>query len=174
MQGKVVKRRTRRAVEGAALEPLEPSQLDALDRRLIGLLTEDGRRPLLDLARLLGVSEATARSRLRRLEETRTVRVVAIRNIFATDNELMLQVAVEVTDRPPADVAAELAQWPEVLSAILVSGPHQVELMVAVAHSSALQELLDNWLSRIRGIRRLMPAITLEVCKYETNWATYS
>ena len=174
MQRKAVKHRTGPAAEGAALKPLEPSQLDALDRRLIGLLTEDGRRPLLDLARLLGVSEATARSRLRRLEETRTVRVVAIRNIFATGNELMLQVAVRVADRPPADVAAELAEWPEVLSVILVSGPHQIEMMVAVAHSSALQELLDDWLSRIRGICSLTPAIALEVCKYETDWATYS
>lgn len=154
------------------LQPLRPSDLDVLDHQLIDFLREDGRRPTRDLALQLGVSEASVRSRLRRLQETRTVRVVAVRDIFTTGNDLLLRLGVEVADRPAADVARELADYPAVLSVILVSGRHQIEVLIAVGSREALQELLEDWWRRVRGIRRLESALTLEVCKFESDWAT--
>lgn len=156
------------------MQPLRPSDLDALDHRLIDLLREDGRRPTRDLALRLGVSEASVRSRLRRLQETRTVRVMAVRDIFTTGNELLLRLGVEVADRPATDVARELADHPAVLSVVLVSGRHQIEVMIALPDRKALQELLEDWWQRVRGIRRLEPALTLEVCKFESDWATHT
>lgn len=155
-----------------APQPLRPSDLDALDHRLIDLLREDGRRPTRDLALQLGVSEASVRSRLRRLQQTRTVRVVAVRDIFTTGNDFLLRLGVEVADRPAADVARDLANHPAVLSVVLVSGRHQIEVLIAVPSREALQELLEDWWRRVRGIRQLEPALTLEVCKFESDWAT--
>lgn len=120
------------------------------------------------------MSEASVRSRLRRLQETRTVRVVAVRDVFTTGNELLLSLGVEVADRPATDVARELADHPAVLSVVLVSGRHQIEAMIALPDREALQELLEDWWRRVRGIRRLEPALTLEVCKFESDWATHT
>lgn len=158
----------------AAPQPLQPSDLDAIDHRLIDLLREDGRRPTRDLAPRLGISEASVRGRLRRLQETKTVRIVAVRDIFTTGNELLLRLGVEVADRPATDVARELAEYPAVLSAVIVSGRHQIEVLVALPDRKALQELLENWRCGIRGIRRLELALTLEVCKFESDWATHT
>ena len=49
--------------------------LDALDRRLVATLKQDGRMSFTQLATELGVAEATARKRLHRLVESGTIRI---------------------------------------------------------------------------------------------------
>lgn len=49
------------------------TDLDALDRQLIGLLRADGRAPISKLATILGVSRATVQSRLDRLLDSGTI-----------------------------------------------------------------------------------------------------
>lgn len=122
----------------------------------------------------LGVGEAAVRGRLRRLQETRTVRVMALRDIFTTGNDLLLRLGVEVADRPAADVARELADHPAVLSVVLVSGCYQIEVLIALPDRTALQKLLEEGWWHVRGIRRLDLALTLEVCKFEIDWATHA
>ena len=46
------------------------SDLDGLDRALIGILRKDGRAPLSKIAAMLSVSRATVQSRLDRLLES--------------------------------------------------------------------------------------------------------
>ena len=52
--------------------------LDELDYAIINLLREDGRLPYRAIARELGLTEATVRSRVKRLEESGSMRVVAV------------------------------------------------------------------------------------------------
>ena len=44
-------------------------KLDKIDRRIVSLLQKDGRMPIVTLAKELGTSETTARTRLKRLIE---------------------------------------------------------------------------------------------------------
>ena len=43
--------------------------MDALDYRILGMLSDDARRPFAELARELGVSQPTVAERVRRMEE---------------------------------------------------------------------------------------------------------
>ena len=58
-------------------------ELDGIDHQIIGLLREDGRLPYRAIARELGLTEATVRARVKRLEESDTMRVVAVSDIEA-------------------------------------------------------------------------------------------
>lgn len=52
--------------------------LDTLDQRIIMALEDDGRRPYREIARDLGVAEATVRSRVQRLTQSGWIRITAV------------------------------------------------------------------------------------------------
>src|SRR3981081_166564 len=51
---------------------------DQLDRQIIALLQEDGRRPNTEIGQVLGVTETTVRKRIRRLVSEKLIKVVAV------------------------------------------------------------------------------------------------
>ncbi|MGD8392813.1 MAG: winged helix-turn-helix transcriptional regulator, partial [Desulfobacterales bacterium] len=53
---------------------------DQIDCRMIELLQKDGRIPNTDIAKEIGISEATVRSRLNRLIEEGYIQIVAVSN----------------------------------------------------------------------------------------------
>ena len=57
-------------------------ELDKLDCRLIRLLQKDGRMSNIALAQELGVSEYTVRSRLKRLLDDETIKIVAVFSVI--------------------------------------------------------------------------------------------
>jgi DNA-binding Lrp family transcriptional regulator len=150
-----------------------PIELDAVDQRIIELLREDGRMPFRVLARELGLTETTARARVRRLEDSNTMKVVAVTDFEAVGYELLLAVGVQVEDRSPAEVAHDLAQIPEVFSVNVVIGSHDVEILVVAEDQAALADLISNRLACLPGVRRLTPSLAVDVLKNQPDWVPF-
>ena len=55
-------------------------KLDRVDRKMVALLQKDGRMPIVSIAKELGISETTARSRLKRLISEDVIKVIAVSN----------------------------------------------------------------------------------------------
>ncbi|WP_241505881.1 Lrp/AsnC family transcriptional regulator [Parahaliea mediterranea] len=153
----------------AAVTEFHP-QLDEVDHRIIALLREDGRMPFRALAKALGLTEATVRSRVRRLEESNTMRVVAVTDIEAAGYNLLLAVGVQVESRTPESVARELAAIPEVFSVNVVVGTHDIEALVVAEDQAALHRLLSDRLAALPGVRRLTPSLAVNVLKNQPDW----
>lgn len=62
--------------------------LDALDRALVAALEDDGRRPYRDIARDLGVAEATVRHRVAKLVDSGLIRITAVGDPLALGVEV--------------------------------------------------------------------------------------
>jgi Lrp/AsnC family transcriptional regulator for asnA, asnC and gidA len=152
---------------GPAPAPLE---LDAIDHGIISLLRADGRMPYRAIARELGVTENTVRARVRRLEESNTMRVVAVTDIEAAGYSMLLAVGVQVEGRSPEEVAQELARFTEVFSVNVVVGAHDLEILVVAEGRPALERLLTERLAGVPGVRRLTPALALDVLKNQPDW----
>ncbi|MEJ2533467.1 MAG: Lrp/AsnC family transcriptional regulator [Halioglobus sp.] len=152
---------------GPAPAPLE---LDAIDHGIISLLRADGRMPYRAIARELGVTENTVRGRVRRLEESNTMRVVAVTDIEAAGYSMLLAVGVQVEGRSPEEVAQELARFTEVFSVNVVVGAHDLEILVVAEGRPALERLLTERLAGVPGVRRLTPALALDVLKNQPDW----
>lgn len=148
-------------------------ELDKTDHAIIDLLREDGRLPYRAIARELGLTETMVRGRVRRLEESNTMRVVAVTDIEAAGYEMLLAVGVQVESRPPVDVARELAEIPEVFSVNVVVGTHDIEILVVAKDQEALANLLSVQLAGIAGIRRLTPALAVDVLKNQPDWVPF-
>ncbi|KAA1194554.1 Lrp/AsnC family transcriptional regulator [Pseudohalioglobus sediminis] len=151
----------------------EHVDLDAIDQGVIALLREDGRMPYRSIARELGVTEATVRARVKRLEESNTMRVVAVTDTQAAGFDLLLAVGVQVEGRAPEAVAQDLARIEEVFSVNVVVGTHDVEILVMARDPGSLKTLLADTLGSIPGVRRLTPALAIDVLKNQPDWVPF-
>ena len=148
-------------------------ELDDTDNAIIDLLRADGRLPYRAIARELGVTESTVRSRVRRLEESNTMRVVAVTDIEAAGFGMLLAIGVQVEGRSPETVARDLARFPEVFSVNVVVGAQDVEILVVTEDQVSLNELIGIHLAAVPGVRRLTPALALEVLKNQPDWVPF-
>lgn len=146
-------------------------EFDEIDRSIIELLRRNGRATNQQVATSLGLAAATVSARIRRMEDADALRVVAVSDFSAHGYNVLLEVAIEVEGRPAAQVAAELAEIPEVFAAHLVTGRHDIDLLIALRNVEDLAPLLFEKISRIKGIRSLTPAIAVDVVKYDFDVA---
>lgn len=148
--------------------------LDELDFRIISLLRKDGRLPYRVVARELGLTEAAVSVRIRRLEETDSLRVVAVADASALGFDLLVSVGVKVEGRPVAEVATALAEIDEVFSITLVLGRFDIELLLLARDQQHLDALLNDRLATLPGVRKLMPSLAMNVLKSQSNWVPFT
>ena len=153
--------------------PLSLPELDATDAAIIALLRADGRMPYRAIARETGLTENTVRARVRRLEESNTMRVVAVTDIEAAGFSMLLAIGVQVENRSPEAVARDLAGIPQVFSVNVVVGTHDIEILVVAQDQAALDELITRQLAGLPGVRRLTPALALDVLKNQPDWVPF-
>lgn len=149
----------------------ELHELDDVDRQIIAVLRRDGRATNQDIARTLNMAAATVSARVRRLEQTKAMKVVAVTDFAALGYQVLLAIGVEVENRPAADVANDLARLPEVFAAHLVTGARDIELLVALKDFDDLQNFVMNDIAAVQGIRRVECAIATEVVKFDFDVA---
>ena len=147
--------------------------LDEVDEAIIALLREDGRMPFRGIARELGIAENTVRARVRRMEESDTMRVVAVTDIEAAGYGMLLAIGVQVEGRAPEAVASDIAQIHEVFSVNVVVGSHDIEILVVAEDRAALNELISCKLGGMPGVRRLTPSLALDVLKNQPDWVPF-
>ena len=150
-----------------------PIELDATDQAIIDLLRQDGRMAYRAIARELGITEPTVRARVRRMEESDTMRVVAVTDVQAAGYGMLLAVGVQVENRTPEEVARDLAEIPEVFSVNVVVGAQDVEILVVAEDALGLNQLLNETLAGIAGVRRLTPALAVDVLKNQPDWVPF-
>ena len=130
---------------------------DDVDHRLLGLLRQDARRTISDLADTLGVSRATVRARLGRLESSGEIvgYTVVLRAglIHAPVRGVML---IGVEGRAGDRVVEALRGFPEVSAIHTTNG--KWDLMVEIA--AATLTALDGVLRRIRLVHGITASET--------------
>ncbi|MEY4161050.1 MAG: hypothetical protein RLZZ136_1671 [Pseudomonadota bacterium] len=149
----------------------QPIQLDAVDHKIIEHLRHYGRASNQQIAEGLGLTATTVSSRIKRMEESNQLRVVAVSDFSAHGFNFLMRVMVEVDGRPASQVAHELAQFPEVFATHLVTGRYDVDMLVALHGFEDLSSLLLEKFSKVRGIRTLVPSIVVDIVKYQFDVA---
>jgi Lrp/AsnC family transcriptional regulator, leucine-responsive regulatory protein len=145
--------------------------IDDIDRSIVDELRRNGRATNQQIADTLTLTAATVSARIRRMEDANKLRVVAVSDFSAHGYNVLMEVAIEVDGRPASEVAAELAAFPEVFAAHLVTGRYDIDMLVALHDYDELPDLMLNKLSKVRGIRSMMPAIAVDVIKYKFDIA---
>jgi Lrp/AsnC family transcriptional regulator for asnA, asnC and gidA len=143
--------------------------MDELDSNIIELLRSNGRATNQEIAEKLSVTPATVSARLRRMEEARVMRVVAVTDFSAHNYNVLIALGVKVQGRGVREVGRDLALLPEVLSVNIMNGPHELELLVALHDFSEINMLLSEHIAAISGVSEISPGIAADIVKFEFN-----
>lgn len=157
--------------KGAGRNMSEQFTVDDIDRSIVTCLRGNGRATNQQIAGKLGLTAATVSSRIRRMEDADKLRVVAVSDFSAHGYNVLMEVAVEVDGRPASEVAQELAQFPEVFAAHLVTGRYDIDMLVVLREFGELPALVLEKFSQVRGVRSMVPAIAIDVLKYRFDIA---
>lgn len=129
--------------------------LSDVDRRILALLQADGRRPLADIGREVGLSTPAVKRRVDRMEASGVIRGYAA-VIDAARLGLGIEAIAEVycAERTaPADVLATVEGIPEVVSAVTVSGEPDAVLRVQVGDVRHLERVIEALRRRPNVVR---------------------
>jgi len=135
----------------------------------VEILQANGRATNQEIAARLSVSAATISSRIRRLEQSRAMRVVAVSDYSAHGFNVLIAIGVKVRGRPPADVGQDLAKLHEVLSIQTTTGPNDLEMLVGLRDFSQINTFLTVQAAGIAGVYELQSGLATDVLKYEFN-----
>lgn len=145
--------------------------LDELEIGIIDILRDNGRATNLEIAERLGVTAATVSSRIKRLEESRAMKVVAVSDFAAHGFEIMLAVGIKVAGRDVEAVTADLAKLPEVFSINQMNGRFDLELLVALTSFDDINLFLSDHVAQIEGIIDLDAGVAYDIVKFEFHVA---
>ncbi len=105
-----------------------------MKQKLLALLTKDPRISIKSLAKILGVSEKKVNSEIEKLLKSgEIVGFAAVLNSNKNENEITAMVEIRVTTqrgRGFDEVAERIARFPEVQNVYLISGSHDLNLLV--------------------------------------------
>jgi len=144
--------------------------LDALDRRIIDQLQDDGRRSNVAIARALGVTEATIRNRIDRLVSNGFIRIAAVidprKTPYLTDAMIWIRL-----ERGRAREAGEhLAALPNVVYVAYTAGRYDMLIEALFESDDQLVEFLHGTLSKVPGVLQSETYHVLHTVKINYDW----
>ncbi|MCU4673948.1 Lrp/AsnC family transcriptional regulator [Microbacterium fluvii] len=148
---------------------MDPLLADDIDRRIIDQLRVDGRRSFGEIARNVGLSEVSVRSRYNRLRDLGVVQVVAMPDPIRMQ-QVECHLLIRVRDVGVEVVANHLAKHPEVKFIAATLGEFDLVVDVRFETNEALSQFLHTELRRIRGIDRVETSVVLENLKDSYLW----
>lgn len=146
------------------------SDLDPVDLQIIHILQQDGRMPNVEIARRMGISEATVRKRLDRLISSGIIKVTAIPDAvkvgFSTITFFTLDIDLAQVDR----IADQLARLPEVRAIYYTTGECDLIVEAWFTSGDTLLRFLTQQLALIPGIQRTATSHVLRTIKDGSRW----
>ncbi len=142
-----------------------PATLDEIDRLLIAALVEDGRATYAALAPVVGMSQASVRTRVQRLLEDRVISVtgrVDPASLGIGEFAFAFLEIAEASDK----MAGRLADIDEVVFVVVASGRFDLMIELRCATSERLVDALDR-VRETTGVRRMQVATVLHYDKQD-------
>lgn len=140
--------------------------VDAIDRKILALLQEDGRLTITELAARVGLSVSPCHRRLRELERAgviRGYRAVVDAAALGLTFQALVFVTMRQEDRETLLGFEEaVARVPEVVQAQRLFGDPDYLLRVVTADLTAYQELEDDVLAALPGVQRLNSTLVMK------------
>jgi len=142
------------------------TKIDITDHCIIALLQADGRLQHTDLARRLGIPEATVRRRMKRLPDERVMQIVAgLPDPYKIGYDTHAIVGLRVQPGKIGEVIAVLDPLPQIRYIGVTAGTYDVVVEALFENNDALRHFLTDTLGQIDGLQGTETSYVLEVAK---------
>jgi Lrp/AsnC family transcriptional regulator for asnA, asnC and gidA len=154
------------------LSPARTKKLDRLDCRLIHLLQTDGRMPNNAIAQELGISEFTVRRRLKRLLDSKTIRIVAVADPIDLGFEIAGNLKIRIDLKKTDGVLKQLKEIDSLIWVALTTGGTDVDVDFIVRSLKEFHELIFKRISKIDGVLSTETSLMVDLVKDTYDWGT--
>ena len=149
-------------------------KLDRVDREMIALLQKDGRMPIVNIARKLGISETTARSRLKRLIQEEIIRVVAVSNPIRLGFDIIGNIKLSIDLKKKDAILQSLKKIDALNYVALTTGGNDIDIEFIAGSLAEFKTLIFDEISQIDGVHSAETSLIVEIIKdtwdYGTAW----
>jgi Lrp/AsnC family transcriptional regulator for asnA, asnC and gidA len=145
--------------------------LDAVSKRIVELLQEDGRQPFVTIAREVGLSEAAVRQRVQKLLDADVMQIVAVTDPLQVGFTRQAMVGIRVSGDVAA-VSGALCAMPDVAYVVTTAGSFDLLAEVVCEDDEHLLELLMRRVRTLPGVTATETFVYLRLDKQHYNWGT--
>lgn len=138
--------------------------LDGIDKKILRFLMEDARKPILEIARHIGISGAAIHQRLRKLEASGIIKgskFIVDPKVVGYNTMAYVGIFLEKAMSNPKAIKA-LKDIPEVLECHYTTGNWSILIKVLCRDNSHLMDLLNKRIQQIEGVSRTETFISLD------------
>jgi|SRR3954452_25039515 Lrp/AsnC family transcriptional regulator for asnA, asnC and gidA len=140
-------------------------QLDNVDRGILEQLQSDGRRSYRQIARSVGVSEGTVRTRVRRLQDAGVLRVLAFVDPSRLGGSMLALVMIRLESSHHDTVVTTLAEMPEATYVSSLVGRADVYIQIICRDNEALWRLVSR-IRELPGVLETETMLEIQVHKF--------
>ena len=146
-------------------------KIDKTDIKIIKLLQKNGRMSNTEIAKDVGVAEATVRYRMQRLIKEDYIQIAAIIDPMKLGNGIEGNIRIHADIKQMKEVTRELKQIPELFYVARVSGAADFDTSFFVNNMNAVRVLIDR-INLIDGVNDTDMVTVLEYVKerYDYDW----
>ena len=146
--------------------------IDAVDSNMINLLQKDGRLSNIEMAKQLGISEATVRARLKRLMDEGFIQIVAVSNPFKLGFEITGDIYIHVDMKKVQKIIKELKKIKALWYIVMTTGSSNINAEFVVRTLEDLNDLVYSQISNIDGVRRVEISVIMNYIKRNYEFGT--
>ncbi len=146
--------------------------LDQIDCHMIELLQKDGRISNTDIAKEIGLSEATVRTRLNRLIQDEFIQIVAVSNPIKLGFKIVGNIRIHVEIKKMENIVKELKKLKPLWFIVQTTGGTGIDTEFVVKSLDELNELIFEKINKIDGVVRTETTLFLKYLKRHYDWGT--
>lgn len=157
-----------------SVNPTETTKLDDIDKKILRVLSGDGKISNKDLAERVGLSPSPCWQRVQRLEKNGVItgyRTLLNQELLGAPDVVFVVIKLERhAGSSPEDMVEQLARMPEILEIYLTSGSFDYMLKVAVDGTAGFENFIRGKLQEFDGIGQSRSSFSLQRIKQIENY----
>ena len=146
--------------------------LDQLDCQMIVLLQKDGRISNTEIAKKIGMSEATVRTRLNRLIQEEYIQIVAVSNPIKLGFKIVGNIRIHVEIKKMDKIIKELKKLKPLWFVVQTTGGTGIDTEFVAKSLDELNELIFEKINKIDGVIKTETSLFLNYIKRQYDWGT--
>ncbi|NWK99059.1 Lrp/AsnC family transcriptional regulator [Sphingobium lactosutens] len=146
-------------------------KLDAIDRRIVDILSHDARVSNRSIAKELGVTEGTVRQRIKRLQKDGLIQFTVVTDFRMAGSPNLCMMGIDADPSRVRAIAEQLKRIPEINCVVLLLGRFNLLAMGLFTNIEQLDRVVKAKIRPLPGVQRVETAISVHNLKYEASVA---